>query len=91
MSVGKIGKIEAVALILIVVINEIVLNIPNIIILPTDSGSSINIIFVSILAVIFTYIICKLLKPFLGQDILDVSDYVGGRTLKTIIGILFIL
>ncbi len=29
MSVGKIGKIEAVALILIVVINEIVLNIPN--------------------------------------------------------------
>ena len=91
MSVEKIGKIEAVALILIVVINEVVLNIPNIIILSTGSGSSINIIFVSLLAVIFTYIICKLLKPFLGQDILDVSDYVGGRTLKTIIGILFIL
>ncbi|MGN1301502.1 MAG: GerAB/ArcD/ProY family transporter [Clostridia bacterium] len=91
MSVEKIGKIEAIALILIVVINEIVLNIPNIIILSTGSGTSINIIFVSILAVIFTYIICKLFKPFLGKDILDISEYVGGKTLKTIVGILFML
>lgn len=91
MSIGKIGKIESVALILIVIINEIVLNIPNIIIFSTGSGTSINIIFVSILAVIFTYIICKLFNPFLGKDILDISEYVGGRTLKIIIGILFML
>ena len=91
MSVEKIGKIEAISLILIIIINAIVLNIPNIIIQSTGSGTSINIIFVSILAIIFTYIICKLFKPFLGKDILDVSEYIGGKTLRNIIGILFIV
>lgn len=91
MTLEKIGKIEAISLILIVILNEIVLNIPNTIILSTGSGTSINIIFVSILAIIFTYIVCKLFKPFYGKDILDISEYIGGGILKTIVGILFML
>lgn len=91
MSVEKIGKIEAISLILLIMINELVLNVPNMIILPTSTGSTLNVIFVSILAIIFTFIICKLFKPFYGKDILDISEYVGGKTLKIIIGLLFIL
>lgn len=91
MSVEKIGKIEAIALIIIIMINSIILNVPNIIILTTESGTSLNIIFISILAIAFTYIIYKLFKPFLGKDILDISEYVGGNVLKTIVGILFII
>lgn len=91
MSSEKIGKIEAICLMLIIVINELIINVPNMIILDTKTGSTLNIIYISILAVAFTYIICKLFKPFYGKDILDVSEYVGGRVLKTILGILFIL
>ena len=90
MSLDKIGKLEAISLILVVMINGIVLNIPNIIILQTKTGSVINVIFISILAVIFTIIICKLFQPFYGKDILDISEYVGGKILRTIVGILFI-
>lgn len=91
MSSEKIGKIEAICLMLIIVANELILNVPNMIILDTKTGSTLNIIFVSILAIAFTYFICKLFKPFYGKDILDVSEYIGGKPLKTILGILFIL
>lgn len=91
MSAEKISKIEAICLMLIIVINELIINVPNMIILDTKTGSTLNIIYVSILAVAFTYIICKLFKPFYGKDILDVSEYVGGKVLKIILGVLFIL
>lgn len=91
MSAEKIGKIEAICLMLIIVVNELIINVPNMIILDTKTGSTLNIFYVSILAVIFTYIICRLFKPFYGKDILDVSEYVGGEILKTILGILFLL
>ena len=91
MSVEKISKIEAIALILIIMFNAIIINVPNIIILSTGTGTAINIIYISILAIIFTYIICKLFKPFYGKDILDISEYVGGKFLKILIGLLFII
>lgn len=91
MTIEKIGKIEAISLILVVILNEIILNVPTTIILSTNSGTTLNLIFISALAIIFTLIICKLFEPFSGKDILDVSEYVGGKTLKTIMGILFIL
>lgn len=91
MSAEKIGKIEAVCLMLIIVVNEMIINVPNMIILNTKTGSTLNMVFVSILAVVFTYTVCKLFKPFYGKDILDVAEYVGGKTLKIILGILFVL
>lgn len=87
----KISKFEAISLILIIVINEIVLNIPNIILLSTGSSAIINIVYVSILATIFAIILSKLFQNFSGKDILDISEYVGGKYLKIIVGILFIL
>lgn len=91
MTLEKIGKLEAISLILIVTINEIVLNVPNIIILSSSTSSILNMIYVSILAIVFTFIICKLFKPFGSKDILDISEYLGGKFLKILVGILFIL
>lgn len=91
MSVEKIGKIEAISLILLIVINELVLNVPSMVILPVGTGSTLNILFVSVIAIFFTIIICKLFEPFTGKNILEISEYVGGKIFKIIIGILFIL
>ena len=70
-------------------INQIILNLPDVIISTTGSSSWINVIYISIIAIIFCALICKLFKPFNSNDILDVSEYLGGKVLKFIIGIAY--
>lgn len=85
----KIGTVEAIALIVTIIINQIILNLPDVIISTTGSSSWINVIYISIIAIIFCALICKLFKPFNSNDILDVSEYLGGKVLKFIIGIAY--
>lgn len=54
------------------------------------SGTPLNLIYISILAIILVLLICNLLKPFPGQDILDISNFLFGKYFKILIGILFI-
>ena len=56
----------------------------------TKSGTIINIIYVAIIAILISYLIYKLIKNFSGSDIIDISEYLGGKVFKTIIGIIFI-
>ena len=88
---NKIGKLEAISLIVIIITTEIILNLPNNIIRQMGSGVLLNTVYISIAAVIFCLIICGLFNQFKGKDILDISEYLGGRILKTVIGLLYIL
>lgn len=90
MTEKKIGNIEAIAVVLTVMINHIILNLPKSIISTTSSGSIINVIFVTLIAFIIVYLISQLLKNFPGLDILDISKLLGGKILKFIIGALFL-
>lgn len=90
MNTHKIGSIEAIALICIVMTNHILLNMPENIINSTGSSAWINVIFVSILAICFTLALCKLFEKFTGKDILDISEYVGGKWFKFIIGVAYL-
>ncbi|MDO5556194.1 MAG: GerAB/ArcD/ProY family transporter [Clostridia bacterium] len=90
-TLQKIGKFEAISIIIIITINQIILNLPNTIIMSTGSSAWINVIYISIIAIAFCLLICKLFKPFPTNDIIDISEYLGGKILKTIIGILFIV
>lgn len=90
MTEKKIGNIEAIAVVLTVMINHIILNLPKSIISTTSSGSIINVIFVTLIAFIIVYLISQLLKNFPGLDILDISKFLGGKILKFIIGALFL-
>lgn len=87
----KIGKLEAIALIIMISMNQIFLNLSNTIIVNVGSSAWINVIVISIVAILFCLLISKLFKPFPTQDIIDVSEYLGNKLLKTIIGILYIL
>lgn len=87
----KIGKLEAIALIVMVSMNQIFLNLSNIIIVNTGTSAWINVIVISAVAILFCLLITKLFKPFPAHDIVDISEYLGKKTLKTIIGILYIL
>lgn len=55
------------------------------------SSSLINTGYISFLALFLTIIICILYKKFIGISFLDITEYLGGKFLKFIAGILFFL
>lgn len=90
MTKSKIGTVEAIMLVLIVVVAHTILSMPRNILVSIKSSTIINLIYVSILAIAISCFIVKLLTNFPGQDIIDVSDYLGGKIFKNTIGIIFI-
>lgn len=91
MTKSKIGTKEAIMLVLIIIITHTISSLPRDILVVTKSATIINLIFVSILAILFAYLVVKLMKNFAGSDIVDISEYLGGKVFKNIIGIIFIL
>ena len=91
MDIYKISKFEAICLVCIVIANHIIINIPETIIQSAGSSAWVNVIFITIIAIGFSWIIYKLFNKFSGKDILDISEYVGNRFFKTIIGIAYIV
>ena len=91
MNDNKISFIEAVSLILIVIISHILLNLPSEILGSTASSGPLNVIYISVLAVVLFLIFHKLFSPFKGKDILDVAEFVGGKILKKVVSIIYTL
>lgn len=91
MTKSKIGTVEAIMLVLITIVTHTISSLPREILVLTKSATIINLIFVSILAILFSYLIVRLMKNFAGSDIIDISEYLGGKLFKNIIGIIFIL
>lgn len=90
MENSKITKIEAIFLILIVMVNRIILNLPYSIIEVTKTGSPLNLIYIGIIGFIFVIVMNKLFEKFPSSDILDVSEYLGGNALKIFIALIAI-
>lgn len=72
-------------------INKIILNTPKDIIAKTGPSSCINVIYISVIAIILAIIISKLFKKFPGRDILDISQFFGGKILSFLIGAAYIM
>ena len=87
---NSLEKIESISLIIIVMINKIILNIPYYIVNLTETGSIINVAYIGIIDFIFLLVILKLFKNFENLDIIDLSEYLGGKPLKLIISIISI-
>ena len=87
MNTNKISLCQAICLILIITINRLSINIPQSILIPMGSSSILNIIYVCLIAIIFTLIIVNLFKKFPGKDIVDVSEFLVGNGFKYIVGI----
>ena len=87
----KIGSIEAVLIILLSIVIHTVLSLPKTLITNTKSSVIINVIYVTFIVLLFVFFIYKLLKNFPGMDIIDISEILGGKKLKTIIGFIYIV
>ena len=91
MNNNRIGFVESISLTLIVIISHILLNLPNEILGSTASSGPLNVIYITILAVILFLVFNKLFSPFQGKDILDVAEFVGGNILKKVVSIIYTL
>jgi len=91
MQKSKIGTVEAIMLILTIIVTHTMLSLPNNIVSSYKSASILNIIYVSILAILISYCIFRLFKNFPGLDILDISQWIGGKVFKNIVGIIFMI
>ena len=88
---NNLNMIEAISLITLIMITQIILNFPEYLIDITGSGTTINLIFISIISILFCLIITKIFKSFSNADIIDISEFIGGKFLKFIVSIIFIL
>ena len=90
-DIKTLSKIEFIFLMITIIFTNIILNIPSIIISLTGTGSWINIIYVTLIALFFVIIISKLFNFFMNSDILDISEIVGGSLLRFIMALLYII
>ena len=86
----KLENKEAISIILIIMINKLILNIPYYIVNLSGTGSLVNLIYIGIIDLILSLVIIKLLEKFQNSDILDVSYFLAGNKLKNIVGIISI-
>lgn len=89
MDYYKIGRVQAICLVLIVMANHLILNVPKNAFLVSGNSALLNTIYIIGIAFIFLFLILKLFKNFKGQDILDISHFLGGNGLKTVVGIIY--
>lgn len=91
MNTYKINTTEAIMIVLTSIIIHTILSLPRNLLTQTKSATIINLIYVSVIAIAISYFIYRLLKNFPGLDIIDISELLGGKVLKNILGIIFIL
>lgn len=87
----KLGKLEAISLIVIITATGIILNIPEYLVDLTGTGTITNILYIAIIGLILCFIIYKFLKNFPSMDILDIAESLGGNFLKFIVSAIFII
>jgi len=91
MSKSKIGTVEAIMIILTIIVAHTILSLPKNILTSMKSASILNLIYVSIIVVALGYLIYRLLRNFPGLDIVDISELIGGKVFKNIIGTIFLV
>ena len=87
---NNITAFEAISIVSIITISQIILDFPEYLIDITGTGTIINLIFLFTIVTIFCFIISNIFKFFTNQDIIDISEFIGGKFLKIIVSIIFI-
>ena len=90
MDSSKVNTIEAIMLVFTIIVAHTILSLQRNILALTKSATLLNLVYVSIIALLFTYFIFRLLNKFPGLDIIDISEFLGGKILKNIVGFIFI-
>ena len=91
MNNSRISVPEAISVILIVFVAHTLVSLPKSLLNVTSSATIINLLYVGIIMFFLVLLIVKLFKGFAGQDIIDISNFLGGPVFQKIVGMIFIL
>lgn len=91
MNGSRISVPEAISVILIVLVAHTLVSLPKSLLNVTGSATIINLLYVGIIMFFLVLLIVKLFKGFAGQDIIDISNFLGGPVFQKIVGMIFIL
>lgn len=91
MSKDNLNYIEATFLVTIIMVSHVILDIPNAILTSNSSSAPLNVIYITILTLVFFFVVHKLFEPFHNKDIIDVAEYAGGNSLKKVVSIIYSL
>lgn len=86
----ELERKECIFFVCMIMLNKLILNLPTILISSTGTGTFINLIYIGIITLFLIFIINICLKNFPNSDILDISNILGGKFLKIIVGVIFI-
>ena len=90
MSNSRISVPEAVSIVLIVLVAHTLVSLPKSLLNVTGSATLINLLYVGIIMFFLVLLMVKLFKGFAGQDIIDISNFLGGPVFQKIVGMIFI-
>jgi len=82
----KIGKWEAISLLINVVCTKIFLFYPRMTVEDAGTAGWLMTIFAAMVAFILFFILMKLHRRFEGKDIIDIAEHLGGKPLKILTG-----
>lgn len=88
---NKFGTFETVSLLINAICARVFLNFPRNIIENSGTAAWIQIIYVSIIAVIFFTIIQRLYLDFENKNIIEIAELAGGSAGRVIVGMIMIL
>ncbi len=86
----KFGKWEATTLLINLICTKIFLNYPRTTAEDAGTAGWILTIYISLICIVFLFFVFKLYSKFEGKDLLDISEYVGGKVGKIICGTIII-
>ncbi len=86
----KLKKYEAICLILIIMVNKLILNVPYYVIDLVGTGAVINLIYIGVIGLLFVLCLNHLFQKFPNSDIIDIAEFLGGKVFKVIMGMIFI-
>ena len=86
----KLTTWEVASTLAIVTLTPVLLSYPQYNAKTYGTAYMLHSIYMAIVMFIIFWIGLKLYKPFVGKDILDVAEMLGGKKLKIISGILFL-
>ena len=90
MNSYKLKLLEGIAIVLTILLSHILLSVPSELATTTGSSTLLNIVFVTIITLVFFLIIYKLFSLFPGCNIIDISEFLGGKVFKFIYGVCYI-
>ena len=90
MNSYKLKWLEGISIVLTILLSHVLLSVPSELISTTGSSTLLNIVFITLITLLFFWIIYKFFSLFPGCNIIDISEFLGGKILKFIYGVCYI-